>query len=292
MRTMKIYLHWIGILTMITIRQLCKEGQELLESNDIPDADIDARRLIEYLLGITSREYYCQFDREVDEDTYNQYIKLIVKRATHYPLQYIIGTQEFMGLQFEVNEDVLIPRWETELLVEEVLKICDKRDSVLDMCTGSGCIITSIKRLGKVNKAVGVDISEVAIEVSKRNAKKNEVDVDFVVSDLFDNVLGTYDIIVSNPPYIKTKVIEGLMPEVRRFEPMMALDGKEDGLYFYNRIIDASLDYLKPNGHIFFEIGFDQAKDVAKLLIKNNFEDIRVIKDYAGHDRIVKARRG
>ena len=104
--------------------------------------------------------------------------------------------------------------------------------------------------------------------------------------------MGTYDIIVSNPPYIKTKVIEGLMPEVRRFEPMMALDGKEDGLYFYNRIIDASLDYLKPNGHIFFEIGFDQAKDVAKLLIKNNFEDIRVIKDYAGHDRIVKARRG
>ena len=137
---------------MITIRQLCKEGQELLESNDIPDADIDARRLIEYLFDLTSSEYYSQFDREVDEETYNQYLKLIVKRATHYPLQYIIGTQEFMGLKFEVNENVLIPRWETELLVEEVLKICDKRDSVLDMCTGSGCIITSIKRLGKVRQ--------------------------------------------------------------------------------------------------------------------------------------------
>lgn len=277
---------------MITIRQLCKEGQELLESNDIPDADIDARRLIEYLFDLTSSEYYSQFERVVDEETYNQYLKLIVKRATHYPLQYIIGTQEFMGLKFEVNENVLIPRWETELLVEEVLKICDKRDSVLDMCTGSGCIITSIKRLGKVNKAVGVDISEEAIEVSKRNAKKNEADVEFIVSDLFDNVLGTYDIIVSNPPYIKTKVIEGLMPEVRRFEPMIALDGREDGLYFYNRIIEASLDYLKPNGYIFFEIGFDQAKDVAKLLIMKNYEDIRVIKDYAGNDRIVKARRG
>ena len=277
---------------MITIRQLCNEGKELLENNDIPDAQIDARRLLEHLLGISSSEYYRDMDKQVDEDIYNEYIKLIVKRATHYPLQYIIGTQEFMGLEFEVNENVLIPRWETEMLVEEVLKICDKRDKVLDMCTGSGCIITSIKKLGEVKKAVGVDISEAAIEVSKINAKNNDVEVDFIVSDLFENVLGTYDIIVSNPPYIKTKVIEGLMPEVRRFEPMIALDGSEDGLYFYEKIIEASLDYLKRNGHIFFEIGYDQGKEVAMLLIKHNFEEIQVIKDYAGHDRIVKARRG
>ena len=277
---------------MITIRQLCSEGQELLENNDVPDADIDARRLLEYLLNMTSSEYYCSFDKEVDEDIYNEYIKLVVKRATHYPLQYIIGTQEFMGLEFEVNEDVLIPRWETEMLVEEVLKICDKQDRILDMCTGSGCIITSVKKLGGVKKAVGVDVSPQAIEVSKRNAKKNDVDVEFIVSDLFDNVLGTYDIIVSNPPYIKTKVIEGLMPEVRRFEPMIALDGSEDGLYFYNKIIESALDYLKSNGYIFFEIGHDQGKEVAMILIKHNFEDIQVIKDYAGNDRIVKARRG
>ena len=277
---------------MITIRQLCNEGKELLENNDIPDAQIDARRLLEHLLDISSSEYYRDLEKEVDEDIYNEYIKLIVKRATHYPLQYIIGTQEFMGLEFEVNDKVLIPRWETEMLVEEVLKICDKRDKVLDMCTGSGCIITSIKKLGQVKKAVGVDISEDAIEVSKMNAKNNDVEVDFIVSDLFENVLGTYDIIVSNPPYIKTKVIEGLMPEVRRFEPMIALDGSEDGLYFYERIIEASLDYLKRNGHIFFEIGYDQGKEVAMILIKHNFEDIQVIKDYAGYDRIVKARRG
>lgn len=277
---------------MITIREMCKEGQELLLNNDVPNADIDARMLLEHLLGITSSEYYCQFDRVVEEDVYNDYIKLIVKRATHYPLQYIIGTQDFMGLEFDVDDNVLIPRWETEMLVEEVLKICDKRDAILDMCTGSGCIITSIKKLGKVKKAVGVDISEKAIEVSKTNAIKNQVDVEFIVSDLFDNVLGTYDIIVSNPPYIKTKVIEGLMPEVRRFEPMIALDGSEDGLYFYEKIVEASLDYLKPNGYIFFEIGHDQGKEVAMILIKHDYEDIQVIKDYAGNDRIVKARRG
>ena len=277
---------------MITIREMCKEGQALLQDNDVPNADIDARMLLEHLLGITSSEYYCQFDKVIEEDVYNEYIKLIVKRATHYPLQYIIGTQDFMGLEFDVNDNVLIPRWETEMLVEEVLKICDKRDAILDMCTGSGCIITSIKKLGKVKKAVGVDISEKAIEVSKANAEKIGAEVEFVVSDLFENVLGTYDIIVSNPPYIKTKVIEGLMPEVRRFEPMIALDGSEDGLYFYEKIVEASLDYLKPNGYIFFEIGHDQGKEVAMILIKHNYEDIQVLKDYAGNDRIVKARRG
>lgn len=277
---------------MITIREMCKEGQALLQDNDVPNADIDARMLLEHLLGITSSEYYCQFDKVIEEDVYNEYIKLIVKRATHYPLQYIIGTQDFMGLEFDVNDNVLIPRWETEMLVEEVLKICDKRDAILDMCTGSGCIITSIKKLGKVKKAVGVDISEKAIEVSKANAEKIGAEVEFVVSDLFENVLGTYDIIVSNPPYIKTKVIEGLMPEVRRFEPMIALDGSEDGLYFYEKIVEASLDYLKPNGYIFFEIGHDQGKEVAMILIKHDYEDIQVLKDYAGNDRIVKARRG
>lgn len=277
---------------MITIREMCKEGQELLQNNDVPNADIDARILLEHLLGITNSEYYCQFDRVVEEDVYNEYIKLIVKRATHYPLQYIIGTQDFMGLEFDVNDNVLIPRWETEMLVEEVLKICDKQDAILDMCTGSGCIITSIKKLGKIKKAVGVDVSEKAIEVSKANAKKIGAEVEFIVSDLFENVLGTYDIIVSNPPYIKTKVIEGLMPEVRRFEPMIALDGSEDGLYFYEKIVEASMDYLKPNGYLFFEIGHDQGKEVAMILIKHNYEDIQVLKDYAGNDRIVKARRG
>ena len=185
-----------------------------------------------------------------------------------------------MGIEFMVNEHVLIPRWETEMLVEETLKECDKFSTVLDMCTGSGCIITSIKKIAKVYRAVGVDISKDAINVGMYNALKNQVDIEFIQSDLFENVKGKYDIIVSNPPYIKTKVVEGLMPEVRRFEPMIALDGTEDGLYFYRRIISEAPNYLKDNGWIFFEIGHDQGKDVAMLLAKN----------YAGNCRIVKAK--
>ena len=175
--------------------------------------------------------------------------------------------------------------------LEETIKECDKYTKVLDMCTGSGCIITSIKKLANVYRAVGVDISEDAINVGMYNAMKNEADIEFIKSDLFENVKGTYDIIVSNPPYIKTKVIEGLMPEVRRFEPILALDGTEDGLFFYRKIIDEAPKFLNKNGWIFFEIGHDQGKDVALLLAKNDeFKEIQVIKDYAGNNRIVKAK--
>lgn len=276
---------------MITISELYRKGYDILTENNIADAKIDAKLLLLYALNMTSSEYLMNYNKEIDDDMCENYLELIDKRATHYPLQYITGTQEFMGIEFMVNENVLIPRWETEMLVEEVLKECDKYSTVLDMCTGSGCIVTSVKKLGKVYRAVGVDISKEAINVGMFNALKNDVDIEFVCSDLFTNVKGTYDIIVSNPPYIKTKVIEGLMPEVRRFEPMLALDGTEDGLYFYRRIIDEAPKYLKDNAWIFFEIGHDQGKDVATLLAKNDeFSEIQVIKDYAGNSRIVKAR--
>ena len=276
---------------MTTIRELYRQGYEILANNEIVDAKIDAKLLLEFALNMTSSEYFLNYDKEVDRDMCENYLTLIEQRATHYPLQYITGTQEFMGIEFMVNEHVLIPRWETEMLVEETLKECDKFSTVLDMCTGSGCIITSIKKIAKVYRAVGVDISQDATNVGMYNALKNQVDIEFVQSDLFENVKGKYDIIVSNPPYIKTKVIEGLMPEVRRFEPMMALDGTEDGLYFYRQIISEAPNYLKDNGWIFFEIGHDQGKDVAMLLAKNDeFKEIQVIKDYAGNCRIVKAK--
>lgn len=276
---------------MITIRELYRQGYEKLAECDIEDAKIDAKLLLEFALNMTSSEYHMSYDKEVSNDMCANYLTLIEQRATHYPLQYITGTQEFMGIEFMVNEHVLIPRWETEMLVEEVLKECDKFSKVLDMCTGSGCIITSIKKLANVYRAVGVDISKDAINVGIYNALKNEVDIEFIESDLFENVKGKYDIIVSNPPYIKTKVIEGLMPEVRRFEPMIALDGSEDGLHFYRRIIQEAPKFLKDNGLIFFEIGHDQGKDVAMLLARNDeFKEIQVIKDYAGNSRIVKAK--
>ena len=276
---------------MITINELYRKGYDILVKNNIADAKIDAKLLLLFAFNMTTSEYLMNYDKEADNDMCENYLALIEQRATHYPLQYITGTQEFMGIEFMVNEHVLIPRWETEMLVEEVLKECDKFSTVLDMCTGSGCIITSVKKLGKVYRAVGVDISKEAINVAMFNALKNDVDIEYVCSDLFTEVKGTYDIIVSNPPYIKTKVIEGLMPEVRRFEPMLALDGTEDGLHFYRRIIEDAPKYLKDNGWIFFEIGHDQGKDVATLLAKNDeFKEIQVIKDYAGNSRIVKAK--
>lgn len=276
---------------MTTIRELYQQGYEILKDNEIADSKVDAKLLLEFALNITSTEFYMGYDNPVNEDMRENYLTLINQRVTHYPLQYITGKQEFMGIEFMVNQNVLIPRWETEMLVEEVLKVCDKFSTVLDMCTGSGCIITSIKKLGNVYRGIGVDVSKEALEVARYNALKNEVDVEFVHSDLFDKVKGKYDIIVSNPPYIKTKVIEGLMPEVRRFEPMMALDGSEDGLVFYRRIIEDVPNYLNNNGWLFFEIGHDQGKEVATLLAKNdNFTEIQVIKDYAGNNRIVKAQ--
>ena len=206
-------------------------------------------------------------------------------------MQYIVGETEFMGLKFKVNSNVLVPRQDTETLVEEALKVVRPGMKVLDMCTGSGCIIISI--LHNVSNVEGhaVDISKQALNVAKENAKLNDVSVMFERSDLFDNVAEKFDIIVSNPPYIPTAEIAKLMPEVAQFEPMEALDGKEDGLYFYKRIVENCGNYLTEGGSILFEIGHDQGISVSELLKDAGFSDVRVIKDLAGNDRVVAGRK-
>ena len=209
------------------------------------------------------------------------------KRAEHVPLQYIVGEAEFMGLKFKVNSNVLIPRQDTETLVEEALKVVKPGMNVLDMCTGSGCIIVSIVHNIPEVEGTATDISKQALLVAKENAKLNQVSVTFERSDLFDNVTGTYDVIVSNPPYIRTEEVLKLMPEVRDFEPMEALDGKEDGLYFYRKIMEKCPSYLKPEGHILFEIGYDQGEAVSGLLREAGFKNVAVIKDLAQNDRVV-----
>lgn len=225
----------------------------------------------------------------MDASLYEKYMELIDKRATHVPLQYITGHQEFMGLDFMVSPAVLIPRQDTEILVEEVEKVCAGK-SVLDMCTGSGCIIISLKKRGQIKSAAAADISEEALAVAKINAAKNEADISFIHSNMFTHIEEKYDIIVSNPPYIETEVIKGLMPEVRDFEPLGALDGDEDGLKFYRILAKESKNHLTQNGMLFLEIGCEQAKDVSELLAENGFENIRVVKDYAGLDRVVTAQ--
>jgi len=274
---------------MSSYRQLLDEAKKLLEDNGVPDAAIDAWYLLEYVFGIRREQYFLHPDEEAPEADVARFMELINKRAMRIPLQHLTGEQEFAGLSFEVNGDVLIPRQDTELLLEEVLKICDGKD-ILDMCCGSGCIIISLARLGKPRRAVGADISDKALAIAKKNAARHQVAVEFIKSDLFAAVDGSFDIIVSNPPYIPSAEIETLMPEVREHEPRLALDGMEDGLEFYRRIAKDSGKYLKKGGQLFLETGHNQAEAVSRILSDAGFSDLHVKKDLAGHDRLVFAR--
>lgn len=271
----------------MTYRELISLGEKVLEMAGIVDVKTDAWLLMEMVCKIDRNFYYMHMDEEISEEEQKEYEIAVKKRAEHIPLQYIIGETEFMGLKFKVNSSVLVPRQDTETLVEEALKIVSPGMRVLDMCTGSGCIIVSILHNVSNVEGFAVDISKQALNVAKENAKLNEVSVLFERSDLFDNVSGTFDVIVSNPPYIPTGEIEKLMPEVKTFEPMEALDGKEDGLYFYRKIVEKCSDYLNPGGHILFEIGYDQGEAVSTLLKDAGFAMVKVIKDLAGNDRVV-----
>ncbi|NLL00653.1 MAG: peptide chain release factor N(5)-glutamine methyltransferase [Clostridiales bacterium] len=275
---------------MNTYNELLQTAREFLNKNGVADADLDAWYLLAHVFGIDRADFFIYRNDVVSQEKALHYRMLIKKRASHIPLQYIIGRQEFMGLEFEVNENVLIPRQDTELLVEEVLKICQGK-SVLDMCTGSGCIIVSLAKLGSIKTAVGSDISIKAIELAEKNSKRHNVKVNFIQSDLFDSIVGSYDIIVSNPPYIKSADLKTLMPEVKDHEPRQALDAGPDGLIFYKRIIDDIKRFLNPGGYVFFEIGYDQGEAVSNMLDLSGFVDITIKKDFSDLDRIVHARK-
>jgi len=224
----------------------------------------------------------------VSDAEYERYVNCIAKRAQHIPLQHITGVQEFMGLEFYVNKDVLVPRQDTELLVEEAMIHLHDGMRILDMCTGSGCILCSLLHYSNHCEGVGADLSEKALAIAQKNAEKLQTEkVTFLQGDLFENVTGSFDMIVSNPPYIRSDVIPTLMVEVKEHEPYMALDGKEDGLYFYRKIISGSREYLKKGGMLFLEIGYDQGEAVSSLMKENGFRDVCVKKDYSGFDRIV-----
>ena len=263
-------------------------GKEKFIQAGIPDAEIDARLLLEAVCGTDRTTLFAHPDREVTEKEYERYGNYLERRASHIPLQHITGEQEFMGLTFAVNGDVLIPRQETELLVEEVMLHLHDGMRILDLCTGSGCILCSLLHYSNHCEGVGADLSEKALAVAKENAARLQTEqVTFLQSDLFEKVEGSFEIIVSNPPYIRSDVIPTLMEEVREHEPYMALDGRKDGLYFYREIISGAPAYLKKGGMLFFEIGFDQGEAVSSLMRENGFRDVCVKKDYSGFDRIV-----
>ncbi|MEE1315460.1 MAG: peptide chain release factor N(5)-glutamine methyltransferase [Faecalimonas sp.] len=271
----------------MTLQRAFEYGQEELSKVGIAEAEVDAWLLLEFVTGISRAVYYMDGQRALTKEQESRYRACVELRARHIPLQHITGVQEFMGLEFVVNEHVLVPRQDTEILVETVLRDLKPGMQVLDMCTGSGCILLSLLKLKKGISGVGVDISEAALAVAKQNCEKLGVDAKLMQSDLFEKAEGTFDVIVSNPPYIRTAVIEELQEEVKLHDPMLALDGMEDGLHFYRRIVEESPQYLREGGKLYFEIGHDQAADVLQLMKEAGFAEIVVKKDLAGLDRVV-----
>ena len=276
----------------VLVRDIIKKAEEKLKEAGVVDFSVDSWLLAEFVFKINRTGFYMDPMMTVSKERADKYMELVGIRASKIPLQHITGSQEFMGLDFKVNEDVLIPRQDTELLVENAItyiKSVKGNVDVLDMCTGSGCIAISIDRLCENAKVTAVDFSEKALVVAKENNALNKADVTFFQSDLFENVEKQYDVIVSNPPYIKTEEIESLMDEVRIHEPMMALDGDCDGLKFYKKIAKEGRQHLRSNGIIFFEIGYDQGQTVPAILEENGYKDIKVYKDLSGNDRVVTA---
>lgn len=316
------------------LRDLLHEGIEKLNSAGVNDADYDAKELLKQAYGYDTSGLLMQLDRglcpgatggsepaEITEcpgdcggiSTFRQSINMRCRRV---PLQQILGHAGFMGLDFKVNADVLIPRQDTEILVETVLSHEKAKDiSLLDLCTGSGCIAVSLKKYGSYSHVAASDISERALNTALRNASLNNAEIKLYKSDLFSDIDESFDVIVSNPPYIETEVIASLEPEVREHDPRIALDGGKDGLDFYRRIIsgaaycgekqgardstadglnvekDLKRSILKPYGRLYFEIGYNQAEKVTELMEKAGFRDIDIIKDLAGLDRVVYGKR-
>ena len=265
-------------------------GMQKLKEAQIGEAQLDARLLLEEVCGTDHNTLLCHGDREVSEAEEEQYRKALEQRAVHVPLQHLLGYQDFMGLRFQVNEYVLIPRQDTEILVEEAMRYLHDGMRILDLCTGSGCILLSLLHYSNDCEGVGVDISQEALQVAAQNAELLGIRADFLKSDLYEKVTGKFDLLVSNPPYIERAIIPTLMEEVREYDPYIALDGGEDGLDFYRRIIGGAQDYLKRGGQILMEIGSGQAKAVSELLYEAGFKEIDVCKDFAGLDRVVSGR--
>lgn len=269
----------------MNISELLVNGKHLLK--DIEDGNIKARILLEYILKLSREKIVSNPNTEVSDNNVESYLNKINDIKNGMPIQYITNKQEFMKLNFYVDKNVLIPQPDTEILVEKAIEICNNHGNdikILDLCTGSGAIGISIAKNIKNAKVYATDIKNTVIDIAKQNAKQNNVDnIEFIVSDMFKNIQEKdFDIIVSNPPYIETDVIKTLPTEVRN-EPIIALDGGKDGLKFYKIILSEYKKYLKKDGYLLLEIGYNQAKSVGELINLN----YSIIEDLAGNDRVI-----
>ncbi|GMQ63924.1 peptide chain release factor N(5)-glutamine methyltransferase [Vallitalea maricola] len=276
-----------------TIRNALDDGIKTLSSNNITDARLDADLLLEHVLGVDKVYIIINGNELIAEEKYNIYNNYIAQRAEGKPLQYIIGYQEFMGLTFKVNENVLIPRQDTEVLVLEAIKYIKENNitNILEIGTGTGCIPISICYNCNDVKATTVDISDEALKIAKENAIINNVAdrIQFVRSNLFEDIDENHDfqLFISNPPYIRSNDIGDLMIEVKEHEPIGALDGGEDGLYFYREISKEVKNRTKKRSYILYEVGYDQSDEVKKILNALGYTDIKIYKDLTGINRVV-----
>jgi len=278
------------------IKELIVYGKNLLEKNNIEDSSIISKMLAEFILDMDKTGLIVNGEKEIKEEEKTRYYLALIEIIQGMPVQYITNKQEFMKQEFYVDENVLIPQPDTEILVEEVIDIgksINKDINVLDMCTGSGCIGVSIaKNLENVN-IVMADISVKALEIAKKNYEKNIINVKnakFVETNMFEKIEGKFDVIVSNPPYIETSVIEELSTQVKK-EPYIALDGGEDGLNFYKILVSEAYKYLNENGYLCMEIGYNQKDSVIKLIEQSGkYKQIYSKKDLAGNDRVIIAK--
>lgn len=275
------------------IKELLQKEKKKLIENEIEESSLIAKILLEFVLKIEKNKLIIMQEQEIQEEKQKQYEKQIEKIIQGIPLQYITNYQEFMKLSFYVNENVLIPQPDTEILVEEVLKIAKKQNKkkILDICTGSGAIGVSLAYNIENSKITMSDISKEALKIARKNVKQNNVieKVELIESDLLEKIEGKFDIIVSNPPYIETSTIKTLSKQVQK-EPKLALDGGKDGLYFYKKIIKDAPNYLEKNGYLCMEIGYNQKEKILKIFQETkNYTDIKIKKDLAGNNRVVIA---
>ena len=274
-----------------TLYMLRRAGMERLQRSGIDDAKTDSLLLLEAAAGIDLQQYLMRMQEPAGADVESAYDALISRRCTHEPLQYITGTADFCGLTFHVDSSVLIPRQDTETAVETALPYLTPDSRVLDLCTGSGCIIITLAKQAGLRDAAGSDISGKALAIAARNARElGCLDIRFIQSDLFEKITGRYDMIISNPPYIPSDVIGGLMQEVRDHEPHSALDGGADGLDFYREITAQAGAHLTPGGILLTEIGYDQGETAAARFEEAGFADVKAVRDLAGNNRVVYGR--
>lgn len=281
---------------MSAYEEVYRYAAALLAEHGVPDAALDAWYLLEHVTGFHRAEYFLRAKEQIPAEWEQEFFSLINRRCARIPLQYLTGVQEFMGFPFAVSPATLIPRQDTECLVEEAIKHLQNYEKehssgaqLLDLCTGTGCIIISLAKLCSLSGAVGTDISEEALNVAKKNASDLKAAAEFYCGDLFTALPQhrRFDLIVSNPPYIRTQDIAGLMPEVKEHEPVAALDGAEDGLKFYREIIRTAPEYLSDGGRLLFEIGCGQAEEVRMLMLRGGFTELWTGRDYASLDRMV-----